>query len=68
MAVDDANAVPEDVTLAAAGNVLANDTDVDDGDTQTVTLVNGAAGNVGVAWPAPTAPSPSTPTAATPTR
>ena len=32
----------------AAGNVLANDTDVDAGDTQTVTAVNGAAGNVGV--------------------
>ena len=42
----DAAAVQEDVTLAASGNVLANDTDVDAGDTKTVTLVNGAAGNV----------------------
>jgi large repetitive protein len=42
----DAAAVQEDVTLAAAGDVLANDTDVDAGDTKTVTLVNGAAGNV----------------------
>ena len=33
--------------LAAAGDVLANDTDVDAGDTQTVVDVNGAAGNVG---------------------
>ena len=49
VANDDAAAVQEDVTLAAAGDVLANDTDVDAGDTQTVTLVNGAAGNVGVA-------------------
>src|SRR5207344_434658 len=49
VANDDAAAVQEDVTLAAAGDVLANDTDVDAGDTQTVTLVNGAAGNVGAA-------------------
>ncbi len=45
----DAAAVQEDVTLAAAGDVLANDTDVDAGDTKTVSLVNGAAGNVGAA-------------------
>ena len=51
----DAAAVQEDVTLAAAGDVLANDTDVDAGDTKTVSLVNGAAGNVGPPWPAPTA-------------
>ena len=51
----DAAAVQEDVTLAAAGDVLANDTDVDAGDTKTVSLVNGAAGNVGAARPAPTA-------------
>ena len=36
--------------------------------TQTVTLVNGAAGNVASRWPAPTARSRSTPTAATPIR
>ena len=29
-----AHAVTEDATLAGAGNVLANDTDVDDGDTR----------------------------------
>ena len=43
VAVADAAAVTEDVTLAAAGNVLANDTDVDAGDTQTVDPGNGAA-------------------------
>ena len=64
----DAAAVQEDVSLAAAGDVLANDTDVDAGDTQTVTPVNGAAGNVGAAWPAPTARYPQRRTAATPTR
>jgi len=35
------------VTLVAAGDVLTNDTDVDAGDTKTVSQVNGAAGNVG---------------------
>ncbi len=33
---------------AAAGNVLTNDTDVDEGATKTVSAVNGNAGNVGV--------------------
>ncbi|MEO8417918.1 MAG: retention module-containing protein, partial [Methylophilaceae bacterium] len=35
-------------TPSATGNVLTNDTDVDIGDTKTVSAVNGAAGNVGV--------------------
>ena len=34
---------------SAAGNVLANDTDVDTGDTKTVSAVNGSAVNVGAA-------------------
>jgi VCBS repeat-containing protein len=34
---------------SAAGNVLANDTDVDTGDTKTVSAVNGSGGNVGAA-------------------
>ena len=34
---------------SAAGNVLTNDTDVDTGDSKTVTAVNGAAVNVGAA-------------------
>ena len=34
---------------SATGNVLTNDTDVDTGDTKTVSTVNGSAGNVGVA-------------------
>ena len=34
-------------TLAASGNVLTNDTDVDTIDTHSVTKVNGATGNVG---------------------
>ena len=34
---------------SAAGNVLTNDTDVDSGDTRTVTAVNGSAPNVGQA-------------------
>jgi VCBS repeat-containing protein len=33
----------------AAGNVLANDTDVDAGDTRTVSAVNGSAANLGIA-------------------
>src|SRR5205085_2007445 len=33
----------------ATGNVLTNDTDVDAGDTKTVSAVNGVAGNVGSA-------------------
>ena len=42
---------------AATGNVLTNDTDVDTGDTMTVTAVGGPAVNVGQPWPAPTARS-----------
>ena len=38
---------PENVTTSATGNVLTNDTDVDAGDTKTVSAVNGVAGNVG---------------------
>src|SRR5205085_171013 len=38
---------PGDAT--AAGNVLTNDTDVDSGDTKTVSAVNGSAANVGTA-------------------
>ena len=34
---------------AAIGNVLTNDTDVDTGDTKTVSAVNGLAGNVATA-------------------
>jgi VCBS repeat-containing protein len=41
--------VQEDVTLAASGNVLANDLDNDVGDTKTVSAVNGSALNVGAA-------------------
>ena len=40
---------------SAAGNVLTNDTDVDTGDSKTVTAVNGSAANVGSRWSAPTA-------------
>ncbi len=54
MAVDDSNAgdaVTETGVVvgdpSAAGNVLTNDTDVDTGDTRTVTAVNGATANVG---------------------
>ena len=68
VANDDAAAVQEDVTLAAAGDVLANDTDVDAGDTQTVTVVNGAAGNVGVAVAGTYGTLTLNATAATPTR
>ena len=49
VASPDAAAVQEDLTLLASGNVLANDTDVDAGDTMTVSEVNGAAANVGAA-------------------
>jgi VCBS repeat-containing protein len=49
LAADDAAGVQEDVTLSATGNVLTNDTDVDAVDTKTVTEVDGAAGNVGLA-------------------
>ena len=52
---------------SATGNVLTNDTDVDSGDSKTVSAVKGVAGNVGFVRRAPTAASPSTPTAATPT-
>ena len=54
VAVDDSNAgdaVTESGVVvgdpSAAGNVLTNDTDVDTGDTRTVTAVNGSALNVG---------------------
>ena len=54
VAVDDSNAgdaVTETGVVvgdpSAAGNVLTNDTDVDTGDTRTVTAVNGATANVG---------------------
>ena len=54
VAVDDSNggdAVIESGVVAgdpsAAGNVLTNDTDIDTGDTRTVTAVNGSAPNVG---------------------
>ena len=56
VAVADSNAgdpVTEDGVVAgdptAAGNVLTNDTDVDSGDSRTVTAVNGSALNVGQA-------------------
>jgi VCBS repeat-containing protein len=41
----DANATDED--SAAGGNVLANDDDIDNGDTLSVAFVNGSAANVG---------------------
>src|SRR5437868_77491 len=52
VAVADTASVKEDTnTLAqpnpASGNVLANDTDLDSGDTHSVTAVNGSAANVG---------------------
>ena len=40
---------------SATGNVLTNDTDVDTGDTKTVTAVNGVGANVGAPSSAPTA-------------
>ena len=49
MAADDTAAAQEDVTLLASGNVLANDTDANAGDSKTVTTVAGSAANVGVA-------------------
>ncbi|MDH2348678.1 VCBS domain-containing protein, partial [Bradyrhizobium sp. SSUT77] len=53
VAVADAAAVKEDTNTVAqpnpvSGNVLTNDTDVDVGDTHSVTAVNGAAAKVGV--------------------
>jgi VCBS repeat-containing protein len=45
VAVEDANTTDED--HAVAGNLLANDTDVDTGDTRTVISVNGQEANVG---------------------
>ena len=58
-AVTEAGSIPGNTAFAgdpsATGNVLTNDTDVDTGDTKTVTAVNGAAGNVGARSPAPTA-------------
>ncbi|WP_169736126.1 Ig-like domain-containing protein, partial [Roseomonas gilardii] len=47
-AVADRAAVSEDGVLQATGNVLSNDTDAD-GDTLTVTAVNGLAAGVGTA-------------------
>ncbi|HUG25131.1 beta strand repeat-containing protein, partial [Piscinibacter sp.] len=49
LAADDAAGLSENGTLsvAAAAGVLANDTDIDAGDTQAVTQVNGSAGAVG---------------------
>ncbi|TGR27563.1 adhesin, partial [Mesorhizobium sp. M8A.F.Ca.ET.202.01.1.1] len=52
VAVADAAAVKEDTNTLAdpnpvSGNVLSNDTDVDNGDTHSVSAVNGSAGNVG---------------------
>ncbi len=47
-AVDDALSTDEDGALTyVAPGVLANDTDVDSGDTRTVTAVNGSAANIG---------------------
>ena len=49
VAVADTGTTAENVTLTvAAGGVLANDTDLDLGDTHTVSAVNGVPGNVGV--------------------
>src|SRR5205814_1669627 len=53
VAVADVAAVKEDTNTLAqpnpvSGNVLSNDTDVDVGDTHSVSAVNGVAGNVGV--------------------
>ena len=63
---------------SAAGNVLTNDTDVDTGDTRTVTAVNGSAPNVGAPlvgiygtltlWPTAAGPMRSTTPIPTPTR
>ena len=48
IAVADTNSVKEDTAPnPVSGNVLTNDTDVDTGDTHSVTAVNGSAGNVG---------------------
>lgn len=49
VAVADNGTTDEDTVLvvAAENSVLANDTDVDDGDTRTVAAVNGLAGDVG---------------------
>ncbi|QKD05908.1 hypothetical protein EB235_34470 [Mesorhizobium loti R88b] len=48
VAVADINSVKEDTAPnPVSGNVLTNDTDVDTGDTHSVTAVNGSAGNVG---------------------
>ena len=49
VAIANTAAVQEDTTTSATGNVLTNDTDVDTGDTKTVSAVNGAAGSVGTA-------------------
>ncbi|TGT32075.1 Ig-like domain-containing protein, partial [Mesorhizobium sp. M8A.F.Ca.ET.165.01.1.1] len=48
VAVADINSVKEDTAPnPVSGNVLSNDTDVDNGDTHSVSAVNGSAGNVG---------------------
>ncbi|WP_158545229.1 Ig-like domain-containing protein [Bremerella cremea] len=48
VATDDAYATESDTALSlTVSGVLANDTDIDNGDTLTVTAVNGAAENVG---------------------
>ncbi|RUW55426.1 VCBS domain-containing protein [Mesorhizobium sp. M8A.F.Ca.ET.021.01.1.1] len=48
VAVADINSVKEDTAPnPVSGNVLTNDTDVDTGDTHSVTAVNGVTGNVG---------------------
>ena len=60
--------VQEDVTTSATGNVLTNDTDVDTGDTKTVSAVNGSAGNVGARRRHLRHAAPSTQRQPTPTR
>ena len=54
VAVADTATINEDA-VSTSGNVLANDTDVDAGDTHTVSTVTGSAGNVGRTSSAPTA-------------
>ena len=67
VAVVDTAAIDEDA-VSTSGNVLTNDTDVDAGDTHTVSAVNGSAGSDGNDVAAPTARWISTVTAATPIR
>ncbi|TGP85514.1 VCBS domain-containing protein, partial [Mesorhizobium sp. M8A.F.Ca.ET.218.01.1.1] len=48
VAIANVNSVKEDTAPnPVSGNVLSNDTDVDNGDTHSVSAVNGSAGNVG---------------------